>query len=132
MSHNSFPVNALLDWASSEDEQPGKYPLRASVQSAVRIVEFFKAEARTIYASWDVSPLAREVQTTLAQVQRMGGSCTEREYGRRYRIAATEATSALQRLVSDERAEWQPVPAGPHGGRATRRQILIGDSVTQP
>lgn len=122
----------LLDWASTDSEQPGENLLRASVQNAVRIAEFFKEEARTIYASWDASPMAREVQATLLQVQRMGSSCTVREYARRYHLTAPEANAALQRLKSEERAEWQDVPAGLQGGRPTRRLILLGDSVTQP
>lgn len=122
----------LLDWASTDSEQPGEYLLRASVHNAVRIAEFFKEEARTIYASWDASPMAREVHATLLQVQRMGGACTEREYARRCHITADEAMASLQRLVSEELARWQTVPAAPQGGRPTRRLILLGDRVTQP
>jgi Protein of unknown function (DUF3987) len=116
----------LLDWAEGDSEHvPDECLLSKSVQSAVRIVEYFKAEAILIYSGWDASLGVRELKVTLRRVQQLGGSCTEREYARSHHLTLYEATAALQKLIANELAQWEDKPPSPKGGRATRRIILL-------
>lgn len=121
----------LLDWACGDDPLPSEYVTKACIGRAIQVVEYFKAESKTIYKAWEVSPMARVLQMTLDRVMRMGGSCTEREYSRKHSITAEEACSSLHRLVVEGLAEWQTIPAGPNGGRSTRRLNLSTDTTDE-
>lgn len=101
-----------------------------SMERALRLVEWHKAETRRVYAivgQTDEEAAERQSDDRLAAwIDRHGGATTARDLVSRVRWIATsdEAEAALRRLVAAGRGEWRERPPSERGGRPTRDFVL--------
>lgn len=98
-----------------------------AVRRATTIVEWFKYEARRVYAMLSESGTEREVRQLIELIHRRGGRITPRElrqYHRRFRDSGDAAEGALQQLVNAGVGTWEQVTPGSSGGRPTRLFVL--------
>ncbi len=111
-----------------------------SMVVGIALADWFKAEAKRIYAMFNESDEDREDRPLLDWIRRKGGVVTARELSRgpsQYKPPGM-AEAALERLVSRGLGRWEPVAPNPNGGPHTRRLRLrsgggdTGDGDTTP
>ncbi|MDM8008117.1 MAG: YfjI family protein [Phycisphaerae bacterium] len=98
------------------------------MQQAIDTTEWFKAEARRVYAILGETPEDRARRRLVELVQRKGGKLTVRELQRSTTMYATseDAETALDDLVSAGYGEWEEKGPTPRGGRPSRVFQLTG------
>ena len=102
-----------------------------SIERAVMIVRWFGDEIKRIYGMLDEDEEEQDQRRLLELIDKKGGRITVRQLqraSRHYRESAEIAESALQELADIEWGRWESVPAGPDGGKPTRRFVLAGDN----
>src|SRR5262249_52376762 len=98
-----------------------------SINSGIALADWFGNEAKRVYGVLAETDQDREHRELAELVRRKGGSIGARELmrsSRRYR-ASDDAEAALDHLVKVGTGRWEHVPAGPTGGKPTRRFILV-------
>jgi hypothetical protein len=99
----------------------------ASVESAIALVEWFKHEARRIYAMLSEGDEGRERRQLVEWIERKGGAVTVRDltHGLRpFRGDTNAARKALEELREAGHGQWEQVQ-GYKGGRPTERFRLV-------
>jgi len=94
----------------------------ASLDTGVRLVEWFKHEAQRVYGLLHEEPAERERRELVDLIRRRGGTITPRELMRASRAypLAEDAKAALDALVEAGLGRWETVKPGPQGGRPSR------------
>src|SRR5262249_55224393 len=95
---------------------------QASVEAGIALCDWFGQEARRVYSVLAERNEHREQRELIELVQRKGGAITVRELMRcsRQFPKADDAEAALSALAKAGFGHWEPVPAGPEGGKPTR------------
>jgi hypothetical protein len=97
----------------------------ASVEAAIKLIDWLGHEARRVYAALGDSDEERELRPLVGWIQARGGAITARELQQlgpaRYRGSSEVAEAALEQLVASGAGEWVSVNLGDKGGRPTRR-----------
>lgn len=99
----------------------------ASIESAIAIVEWFKDEARRIYAMLSEGDEGRKRRQLVEWIERKGGSVTVRDltHGlRQFRGDADGARKVLDELADNGDGRWKQ-SLGDKGGRPTERFHLV-------
>jgi hypothetical protein len=93
-----------------------------SMNAAIRLTQWFKHEARRVYAMLDESDGDRDLRRLEEWIARKGGLVTIREVqqGCRWLREPGKAEAALEELVKRERGAWEPSRDGERG-QPTRR-----------
>ncbi|WP_437186918.1 DUF3987 domain-containing protein [Planctomicrobium sp. SH668] len=99
---------------------------RESMESGIRLSEWFKYEARRVYSQLEESESDRARRRLVDWIRRKGGVVTARDVvtGCRWIKTASEADDALNGFVQNHRGRWENLPAKRSGGRPTRQFIL--------
>ena len=100
-----------------------------SVEAAVRVVEWFKGEARRVYGVLGETEEEAKQRRLIEIIEKHGGRATVRELqqaSREFRQSAGLAEQALQGLVEAGLGAWRDVAPSPQGGRPTRAFRLHG------
>ena len=103
-----------------------------SMRRAIAITEWFKHEARRVYAMLDETEGDSEQRKLVEWIERKGGSVTARELQRgprQYRVADI-AEQALDDLEKAGLGYWSTIPTGASGGRVSRILTLV--TATKP
>jgi hypothetical protein len=107
----------------------------ASMKAGIELAEWFKAEARRVYALLSESDDDHDQRWLIEWIERKGGSVTAREVqqGHRQYRTAHEAEAALDELAKAGYGQWDDVPPGPKGGRPSRVfRLSTAATSTQP
>jgi len=108
----------------------------ASMAAGIRLANWFKGEARRVYALLGESDDDRDRRRLIEWVSRRGGTVTVRDVQRgcRWLSAAGAAEAALGELVRSGAGRWVDVPTTHAGGRPTRefQPVDVVDSDTTP
>jgi hypothetical protein len=93
-----------------------------SMAAGIRLAQWFKHEARRVYAMLAESDAERDQRRLAEWIDRKGGSVTPREVqmGCRWLRDAGAAETALNALAKAGRGSWQDVPTTAKGGRPAR------------
>ena len=116
--------------ASGEQGLPRPVAVDAeSMRRGIALTEWFKHEARRVYAMLDESEDDAKQRKLVDWIVRKGGSVTAREVqqGHRQFRTADDAETALNELATAGIGRWEPSPAGKRGQR-TRRFVLSSTS----
>lgn len=112
----------LVRWANGEVKDERTLDA-TSMQAGIALAEWFKHEARRVYAELDASEPDRDRKRLLGWIERQGGQVTARQLqrsnNRRYQ-AVEHAEAALAELVRAGLGEWRDQPSGSRGGQPTR------------
>jgi hypothetical protein len=94
----------------------------ASMNAGITLANWFKHEARRVYAMLDEPDTARDQRRLIEWIDRKGGLVTPREVqqGCRWLKEPGAAEAALEELVKAGRGTWEQSPAGQRG-QPTRR-----------
>jgi hypothetical protein len=97
-----------------------------SMAAGIRLTNWFKHEARRVYAMLDETDTARDQRRLVEWIGRKGGTVTAREVqqGCRWLKEPGAAEAALEELIKAGRGIWQDVPTTPKGGRPARVFVL--------
>ena len=96
-----------------------------ALQCAIEITEWFKYEARRVYAILCEGDVEREQRELIEWIARRGGSCTVRDLThnvRKWRGEPDAAREQLNSLVEAGLGHWEQSDPGP--GRPTERFVL--------
>jgi hypothetical protein len=119
-------VHHVVTKAIAKQEVATLIPLE-SMEAGIALARWFAAEASRIYEFLGESQEATVVRGLVDFITLHGGWVTARQLHRsnksRYPTVAV-AEAALEELVVAGLAEWLVAPAGPKGGRPTRRLYL--------
>ncbi|MCC7409044.1 MAG: DUF3987 domain-containing protein, partial [Phycisphaeraceae bacterium] len=93
-----------------------------SMEQAIRVVDWFKAEARRIYAGMGEDETQRAQRKLVDLIRQIGSEVTPRMLRQRSRQfkGVDDATKALDGLVRAKLGDWHYPPAGPQGGRPSQ------------
>lgn len=96
-----------------------------SIVAGITLVQWFKGEARRVYALLGETEDDRDQRRLVEWIERKGGSVTAREVqqGHRQYRTANESEAALEGLVKAGYGKWEASPAGQRG-QPTRRFVL--------
>jgi hypothetical protein len=94
----------------------------ASMRAGITLANWFKHDARRVYAMLDETDTQRDERRLVDWIDRKGGTVTAREVqqGCRWLRGPGAAEAALGQLVKDRRGIWEPSPPGQRG-QPTRR-----------
>jgi hypothetical protein len=94
----------------------------ASMNAGIVLANWFKHEARRIYAMLDESDADRDERRLVDWIGRKGGTATPREVqqGCRWLKEPGAAEAALEKLVKARRGAWRDMPTTAKGGRPAR------------
>ncbi len=112
-------------------------PISVSVvRSAIRLAEWFKAQARRAYGRFGEADEDRERRELVEWIERRGGTTTVRELTHsgphRFRNATDLAQATLNGLTGAGHGDWEYPPPGPKGGRPTKRfRLNTSGTVTE-
>lgn len=97
-----------------------------SMRAGIVLAEWFKREARRVYAMLDETDDDRDTRELVEFIRRKGGAVTAREVQQGYRPlkAPGAAEAALEALVKAGRGTWRAPESGAKGGRPTREFVL--------
>jgi hypothetical protein len=113
----------FVRWAADDPnlQDPDVVDAR-SMEAGVKLVQWFKHEARRVYAMLSETEESREQRRLLEWVESRGGSVTARQVqqGHRQYRTAQDAHTALDALVKEGHGYWQDVPTTAKGGRPSR------------
>jgi hypothetical protein len=95
---------------------------RQSMEAGIRLAEWFKHEARRVYATLDETDPERERRELVQWIERRGGTVTARDVQRGFRRLRGPGTAqaALKGLVKAGLGCWEDIPSGQQGGRPSR------------
>jgi hypothetical protein len=114
-------------WAAGDpDLQDSDVVDAVSIKAGIRLVRWFKHEARRVYALLSESNDDRDKRRLFEWIERKGGVVTAREVQqghRRYRTAQ-DAEANLDELVKGGYGQWQSTPSTQKGGRPSRKFCL--------
>jgi hypothetical protein len=98
----------------------------ASMNAGITLANWFKHEARRVYAMLDESEAERDERRLVDWIGRKGGTVTPREVqqGCRWLKQPGAAEAALEELVKAGRGTWRDVPTTAKGGRPARAFVL--------
>jgi hypothetical protein len=99
-----------------------------SIQRAIEVTEWFKAESARIYAGFGETEADRLRRAVVRWIEQRGGSTTVREltHGNwAFRNDNSGARSMLESLVASGCGRWVVQPSGAGGGRPTERFELV-------
>lgn len=122
----------LVAIAAGDDEADRTRITLPSLRAAIRLAEWFKAQARRVCDRFAENEEDRERRELAEWIERRGGSVTVREltHGlRQYRNATDAARAALDDLAGAGFGRWEHPAPGPTGGRPSSRFHLVA-SVT--
>lgn len=116
----------LVRHAANDPEASDPHKLDMdSMQSAIEIAEWFKAESRRIYPLLAEIEDDRERRQLIEWIERKGGSITARELQQGNRRYKTGADAALCELADAGMGRWEESQPGPKGGRPTKIFHLV-------
>jgi len=97
-----------------------------SMSAAVALAEWFKHEARRVYAVLDESDVEQGQHQLVEWIRHRGGRVTARDVQTYYRRLKGPglAEAALEGLVQAGLGSWQDGPTTPKGGRPARTFVL--------
>ena len=113
----------FVRWAADDPTLESRDTVdQASMSAAVQLVEWFKHEARRVYALLSESETERDHRRLVEWIERRGRPVTSHEVqqGCRWLKGSGEAEKALQSLVNAGMGTWLPSPKG-QSGQPTRR-----------
>jgi hypothetical protein len=98
----------------------------ASMNAGITLANWFKHEARRVYALLDESEGERDQRRLVDWIGRKGGTVTARavQQGCRWLKEPGKAEQALEELVKARRGAWQNSTSTPKGGRPGRVFVL--------
>jgi len=101
-----------------------------SMAAGITLAEWFKHEARRVYALLGESDADRDERRLAEWIERKGGSVTAREtqQGCRWLKEPGAAEAALGALEKAGRGTWRPTPTATKGGRPSRVFVLSASS----
>jgi hypothetical protein len=114
-------------WAAADPSLENADCLDAgSMTAGIRLVQWFKHEARRVYAMLDETSADRDRRRLAEWIERRGGSVTARDVqmGCRWLRVSGAAEAALEGLVKAGQGIWQNVPTTSQGGHPTRMFAL--------
>jgi hypothetical protein len=120
-------------WAAGDSTLASADVLDAdSMAAGITLANWFKHEARRVYAMLDESEGERDQRRLVEWIGRKGGTVTPREVQRgcRWLKDPGAAEAALNELVKAGWGRWQDVPATAKGGRPTR--VFSASTVSTP
>jgi len=100
---------------------------KTSMDIGISLCEWFKQEARRVYAVLAEDEFAHENRKLIQWIASQGGSVTARELyrGNKGTIgSADEAEATLREFAKSELGTWEPVLPTEAGGRPTQRFVL--------
>jgi hypothetical protein len=102
----------------------------ADIQAGVTLAEWFKGEARRVYAMLSETTAQAERRKLVDWIQRQGGRATVRDAQNKcgWLKGAGLAQAAMDALVKSGLAHWELPPVGPKGGRQKQVCVLNGHS----
>ncbi len=102
----------------------------ASMSAAIRLTEWFKHEARRVYAILDESDTERDQRRLTEWIERKGGPVSARQVqqGCRWLKESEAAEAALTKLVKAGKGSWIALPTTQKGGRPGRQFVLLRPS----
>ena len=106
-----------------------------SVEAGIALTQWFKGEARRVYAMFSESEQDRNRRSLLEWIERKGGVTSVRaiQQGHRRFATAAEAEAALNELEELNHGYWRAVPSGPQGGRPSKEfQLYTTSTSTEP
>jgi hypothetical protein len=126
----------FIRWAANDStlESSDRLDL-ASMEAAIRLTQWFKREARRVYAMLDETEAERDRRRLLEWIERKGGSVTAREVqmGCRWLREPGAAEGALEEAVKAGMGTWSETKTTAKGGRPARIFVLSGPSTsTEP
>jgi hypothetical protein len=107
-------------WAADDADLESPDTVDAiSMKAGIAMAQWFKAEAKRVYALLSESDGVHEQRRLMEWIERKGGSATVRkvQQGNRQYRTAQAAKAALEELVRAGCGEWHDAPPGPKGGR---------------
>jgi hypothetical protein len=106
-----------------------------SMAAGIRLAQWFKHEARRVYAMLAESDEERDERRLIEWIARKGGQVTTRDVqmGCRWLRGTGEAETALNKLAKAGRGSWRPMPTTAKGGRRSLKFTLSTASTsTEP
>jgi hypothetical protein len=110
----------FVRWAADPDVwDHAEYLDAESMAAGIRLAEWFKHEARRVYAMLDETDAQRDRRRLVEWIERKGGAVTAREVqmGCRWLRESGAAENALHELVKARLGTWHVIPPGPKGGQ---------------
>jgi Protein of unknown function (DUF3987) len=126
-------IALVIHYVREASDEPGlPRPVAVDAESmrrGIALTEWFKHEARRVYAMLEESEDESEQRKLVEWIARKGGTVTAREVqqGNRRFKTADDAETSLQELVTAGIGRWELTPAGKRG-QPTRRFILPSTS----
>lgn len=105
-------------WAAGDERLTHDGPIdAASMAAGIRLANWFKGEARRVYALLGETDEDRDRRRLVEWIERKGGSATPREVqmGCRWLREAGTAEAALDALAKAGWGTWEPTPRGRRG-----------------
>lgn len=121
----------IVRWAANDQMLTNVDILDAvSMNAGITLANWFKHEARRVYALLDESEGERDQRRLVDWIGRKGGAVTAREVqqGCRWLKEPGKAEEALEELVKAARGTWQNSASTPKGGRPGRSFVLSTSS----
>jgi hypothetical protein len=123
----------LVRWAANDPslKDPDKVD-RVSMEAGIKLAQWFKNEARRVYAMLSESDDDRHERWLIERIERKGGSVTARDLMRSSHQwpTALKAEAALDDLVTAKYGRWVEQTPSSKGGRPTRVFVLAGNADT--
>jgi hypothetical protein len=95
-----------------------------SMESAIRLAEWFIHETTRVYAFLDRTADEHRLAEIADWIRANGGRMTARNIQRRKKLKSSEEAEAiLDSLVKSEFGKWNSVPPGPAGGRPNKVEL---------
>ena len=113
----------LVRWAAGDESLESAMGLDVqSLQAGIRLVTWFKGEARRVYGMFSESEAEQEERRLLEWIDRQGGEVSTRDVqqGCRWLKESGDAEAALKKLAEAGHGSWETIPPGPNGGRPAR------------
>ena len=98
----------------------------ASVDAAIMLTAWHKAEAQRVYAMLAEDEEGRERRRLVEMVEHRGGKVSVRDWqrGRSYRTAK-DAKAELEAMVAAGLGQWKEIASGSKGGRPSKQFVLV-------
>ena len=126
-------VHHLSRWASEDPSIDEGFVDLESMKAAIRLIDFFKNEAKRLYGFFDESNGDGDVDSLIEWIDSKGGSVTasQLQQARRKRFpTSADAEAALNRLKSMGVGGWKYAESGKKGGRPKMLFVLSSEAFT--
>jgi hypothetical protein len=112
------------------DDCSAEEPLsREDLLKGIELARWHREEAERCYIALGRGgkrSRERVIALNVSALEKLGGAVTARDWHKRNtRRTPEEAEAELQEMIDAGKAKWVDVPAGPQGGRPTRRCVLV-------